>query len=141
MKGNFLAENFEIMNRSAQFGNALIDRKEFKQWFVGPFIPESLGLRHTSGVEIKWGCHTKGETREQWAQGGKQATISILVRGKFRLRFRSPHDGGTVTEYVLEKEGDYVIWPPKVDHTWSVEEDCVILTVRWEDQADVPTRL
>ncbi len=122
------------MNRFAQFGNAWMDRKDFKQWFVGPFIPESLGLRNASGVEIKWGVHAKGETRGQWATGGSLATVSILIRGKFRLLFRSPH-GGDVTEYLLEKEGDYVIWPPQVDHTWSVEEDCVILTVRWAERA------
>lgn len=127
------------MVRSAQFGNALIDRQDFKQWFMGPFVPESLGLRHTSGLEIKWGRHAKGDARDQWAQSGKLTTISILLRGRFRLLFRSPdHNGNEVTEYLLEKEGDYVIWPPEVDHTWSVEEDCDILTVRWEEQSDAP---
>jgi len=33
------------------------------------FIGESLGLRHTDDVELKWGVHKAGEAREEWVKG------------------------------------------------------------------------
>jgi hypothetical protein len=31
----------------------------------------------------------------------------------------------------LEKEGDYVVWGPGIDHCWQAEKDSIVITVRW----------
>jgi len=48
----------------------------------------------------------------------------ILVRGRFRLDL-------SVASTTLEKEGDYAVWGPGIDHSWQAEEDSVVITVRW----------
>jgi len=56
-------------------------------------------------------------------------SMSVLIRGRFRLTFRR---GNVTEEILLEKEGDYAVWLPGVEHTWIAEaEETVILTVRW----------
>ena len=59
--------------------------------------------------------------------------MSLLVRGRFLLRFRSPQFRDKVTEQRLVREGDYAIWDTDVEHTWVVEEDSVIFTIRWKE--------
>ena len=56
-------------------------------------------------------------------------SLSILVRGRFRLTFP---DG----EALLVTPGDYALWPPGVAHGWTAEEDCVVVTVRWPSRRD-----
>jgi len=84
-------------------------------------------------VEMKWGMHRKGETRTGWAACSEMRTISLLVSGRFRLQFRSPRAPETVTEQVLSRPGDYALWGTDVEHVWMVEDDAVILTVRWRE--------
>lgn len=48
----------------------------------------------------------------------------LLVSGKFRLDLSA----GSVTS---EKQGDYVVWGPGIDHSWQADEDSVVVTVRW----------
>jgi quercetin dioxygenase-like cupin family protein len=36
---------------------------------------------------------------------------------------------------LLERQGDYVVWGPGVDHSWRAEEESVVLTVRWPSVA------
>ena len=91
-------------------------------------------LRTSSTVEMKWGHHRKGDQRREWAGCSDKITMSVLVRGKFRLRFRSPADGSKVIERLLEREGDYAIWGTDAEHTWIVEEEAVIFTVRWKEK-------
>ena len=126
-------------------GNALVDGQPFNSWFVGDLKKwvvaktsgrpaSSFNLRQSQIVEMKWGEHRAGEERTGWALCSDKRTISILVRGKFLLRFRSPTDREQIIDQWLEREGDYAIWGNDVEHTWLVEEDSVILTVRWRDQ-------
>jgi hypothetical protein len=126
-------------------GNALVDGHPFNSWFIGdlkkwvaaktPDPPTSIfNLRQSQIVEMKWGEHRAGEVRTDWALCSDKRTISILVRGKFLLRFRSPTDREQIIDQRLEREGDYAVWGNDVEHTWLVEEDSVILTVRWRDQ-------
>jgi hypothetical protein len=119
-----------------------VDGSDFGHWFVGDLKgwaaqrqadPASPGLRQTSDVEIKWGLHLKGEQRNAWADCSNKRTLSLLVRGRFLLRFRSPQARHQVSELRLLKEGDYAIWSTDVEHIWEVEEDAVILTVRWSE--------
>ena len=124
-------------------GNAVADGTPFHSWFVGNLKgwttsglsagPPGFGLRTSSTVEMKWGTHRTGEQRPEWAGCSDKMTMSLLVRGRFRLRFRSPGNRSEITEHLLAREGDYAIWGTEAEHTWIVEEDAVIFTVRWKE--------
>lgn len=118
-------------------GNASADGAPFGHWFIGDVARwsggklEAAGLRQSSALEIKWGNHSAGEERRAWAPGGNSITMSALIRGRFLLRFRDPARPDEISEVRFLREGDYAIWDGAVEHTWLVEEDSVILTVRW----------
>jgi hypothetical protein len=126
-------------------GNAATDGALFNGWFIGQlekWASEKAGaeggsfaLRDSAIVEMKWGVHSAGEARADWAPCSEHTTLSLLVRGKFLLRLRSPHDRTAIAEQRLAREGDYAIWGTDVEHTWLVEEDAVIFTVRWREKA------
>jgi hypothetical protein len=126
-------------------GNASVDGLPFQSWFVGnlekwaanrntPLPGRPFDLNQSSAVEIKWAEHRAGEMRPDWAECSDKRSISILVRGKFLLRFRSPENPGETVERRLEHEGDYAIWGTNAEHTWVVEEDSVVVTVRWRER-------
>jgi len=124
-------------------GNAFVDGRAFKQWFVGDiakwwkgdsFDESKFGLRNTQDVEIKWGVHKKGEKREKgWSSCSDWTAISILVSesGDFIVEFRTKYDHSQPKARLI-KQGDYVIWREDVEHCWRAEQDSVILTVRWK---------
>jgi len=115
-------------DESFYFGNAPLDQIRGTGWFVGQFVPAELGQRHQTAVELKWGTHLDGEKRHQsWAQG-HATTISILLRGVLRVEF---HSGSTSQVVTLEREGDYVVYGPKVVHSWEATGDTLVLTVRF----------
>jgi hypothetical protein len=105
------------------FGNANDASPEYKGWFTGHFVGEPDDLEHSEAVEIKWGVHGPGDERAEWSSD-QATTITILIRGRMRMIFQD-------REYVLEKEGDYVIWASAIPHKWAVEADSLIITVRW----------
>lgn len=119
-------------------GNALQDGRQSSPagWFVGHFI-DNDALRRTKDVEIKWGIHTTGATNGSFSTNQTARTMSVLIRGRFRLTFL---DGEKARDVLLEKEGDYVLWGSGIPHNWKAEEDSVVLTVRWPsvmtDQVD-----
>jgi len=124
-------------------GNAATQNSVFKGWFIGPLQnwaagqkaeAAPFGLRESAVVEMKWGVHSAGETRSEWAPCSDQTTISLLVRGRFLVRFRSSRDQSRIVEQRLSREGDYAIWGTDVEHTWMAEKDSVIVTVRWREQ-------
>jgi hypothetical protein len=125
-------------------GNAARDGAPFDFWFVGdvqkwtqalsdPDAAKPAGLRQSHVLEIKWGAHEAGAQRSDWAPCARTMTMSLLVRGRFLLRFRTAAAREEIVEHRLEREGDYVIWGTDVEHTWIVEEDSLILTVRWRE--------
>jgi hypothetical protein len=124
-------------------GNAVADGAPFHSWFVGNLkswtepglaaTQPDFGLRASSTVEMKWGTHRAGERRTKWAACSDKMTMSLLVRGKFLLRFRSPGNRPEIIEQLLAREGDYAIWGTETEHTWVVVEDAVIFTVRWKE--------
>jgi hypothetical protein len=123
-------------------GKAGADGHDFGGWLVGNLsgwsaakAPRDFGLRQSSAVEIKWGVHRAGEKRNSWAGCSEQRTLSVLVSGKFLLQFRSPSARGSVKEQRLLEPGDYVVWSTDVEHTWIVEEDAIVFTVRWQERA------
>ncbi len=105
-------------------GNAVDDGADYRGWLLGHFINPGDGVRQTDALEIKWGTHPAGDERREWVVHEERTTLLLLVRGRFRLDLSV----GSVT---LEREGDYVVWGPGIDHSWRAEADSVVLTVRW----------
>jgi hypothetical protein len=103
-------------------GNAITDAKN--GWFVGSFFDPSLGLRLSKDVEIKWGIHKAGETRQEWVTGEFRTTISILISGEWEMIFRDK----TVQ---MKKQGDFIMWDQGVDHKWRAISDTTIVSKRW----------
>jgi hypothetical protein len=118
------------------FGNASVEGANRWGWFLGHFITPTDDPRSTPILEVKWGVHKAGDGRNQWATNVEATTLSILINGRFRLQFPEQ-------EFVLSREGDYVLWCPGVPHYWSAEEDSTVLTVRWpskpEDSREILT--
>lgn len=96
-------------------------------WFGGHFI-DNRSVLHSRDVEIKWGVHAAGDCKNRYVVNQHARTVSVLVRGRFRLFFRQGH---LERDVVLEREGDYAAWDAGVAHRWTADLDCVVLTVRW----------
>jgi hypothetical protein len=105
-------------------GNANKDGKDYRGWLVGHFIGDPDDIRATKDVEIKWGAHPAGEERAGWVTDEYRTTILLLIRGHFRLNLPAE-------SFLLETEGDYVMWGAGVDHSWQAEQDSIVLTIRW----------
>ncbi|MET7476594.1 signal peptidase I [Streptomyces sp. NPDC005648] len=104
-------------------GNAGIDAPLDRGWLLGHF-KEPDDPRHSDAVEVKWGVHPRGDERPQWVRGEKRTALLVLISGRFRVEFPE-------RSVILERQGDYVVWGPGVDHSWFAEEESVLLTVRW----------
>ncbi|GII23187.1 signal peptidase I [Planosporangium mesophilum] len=105
-------------------GNAADDGQAHRGWILGHFIEPADGVRATSAVEVKWGTHPAGQQRDAWYTDEQRTTMLLLISGRFRLDL-------SVGSVVLERQGDYVVWGPGIDHSWQAEEDSVVVTVRW----------
>jgi hypothetical protein len=117
-----------VINRNDLVSNGNATKDGNRGWFVGQFVPQSLGLAHQRTLEIKWGRHAKGERRQRFAKSVTATTISILVGGSFITRVRLP-DG--IREIALTAPGDYIAFGPGVDHSWEAPEDALVITVRF----------
>ncbi|WP_405835612.1 signal peptidase I [Streptomyces sp. NBC_01518] len=111
------------MEDSVYVGNAGKDAALDRGWLLGHFKAEGSPL-HSDAVEVKWGVHPRGEQRAQWVKGEVRAALLVLISGRFRMEF----PGRSV---LLEEQGDYVVWGQGVDHSWTAEDESVVLTVRW----------
>ncbi|MBD2773730.1 signal peptidase I [Iningainema tapete] len=112
------------MESKVIFGNAVTESASRGGWFLGHFITPVEDPRSTEALEVKWANHKTGDSRKEWAVNNEATTLSILIKGQFRLTFED-------REIVLASVGDYVLWCPGVGHTWVAESDCTIVTVRW----------
>lgn len=123
------------MTAQVVFGNANVEGTSRWGWFLGHFVTAADDPRSTNALEVKWAVHKAGEGRTQWATNVEATTLSILIKGRFRLQFPEQ-------EILLSHEGDYALWCPGVPHSWCAEDDSTILTVRWPsksgDSVDVP---
>jgi hypothetical protein len=123
------------MSPQVVFGNAQVESVNRWGWFLGHFVTPRDDPRSTSLLEVKWGVHKAGDGRREWAVNAEATTLSILIQGRFRLQFPEQ-------EFLLSREGDYVLWLPGVSHSWLAEEDSTVVTVRWpskpEDSIEVP---
>jgi hypothetical protein len=57
--------------------------------------------------------------------------MSILIRGDFTFTFREKSNHDNQSEVRLYNEGDYVVWQEDMEHTWRMDVDSEILTLRW----------
>ncbi|WP_053641476.1 MULTISPECIES: signal peptidase I [unclassified Streptomyces] len=114
------------MNDRVYKGNAGKDALDDQGWLLGWFKP-SDDVRHSTDVEVKWGVHPRGDQRSIWVTGEERECLLVLVSGKFRVQFHEEDGGDTL----LEEPGDYVVWGRGVDHSWTAEEESVVMTVRW----------
>ena len=105
-----------------EHGNATDDRDD-KNWLVGQFVADTQSLTHTVDVEIKWADHAAGQQQSEW-QSATGTSIGILISGDITVSF---HDGSVN----LTRPGDYVLWPPEVEHRWHTSAATRMLTVRW----------
>lgn len=104
-------------------GNFNGESNNHRGWIMGHFM-EDMSPFKTENVEIKWGIHKAGKSKEVIAQNTKSHSLGILIRGKFTFVFKTQN-------VTLVKEGDYVFFPSGTPHSWIADEDCLILTVRW----------
>ncbi|MCP4373865.1 MAG: metallophosphoesterase [Deltaproteobacteria bacterium] len=109
-------------------GNASIEgkKKNVNGWIIGHFIKHIEGLRRSTDIEIKWGVHPKGEARHEPNLCNWAITFTLLIKGVFKVSFADPHE-----PILLEKEGDYVMTPQGLAHSWMAQQDSTVLTVRW----------
>jgi quercetin dioxygenase-like cupin family protein len=111
------------MDDGVYVGNAARDGALDAGWLMGHFKPPG-DARHSEAVEVKWGVHEPGEERAEWAVGEQRTALLVLVSGRFRVELRD-------RSVLLERQGDYIVWGPGVDHSWRADEASVVLTVRW----------
>ena len=105
-------------------GNAAEDGAETRGWILGHFIDPSKGVRSSKDVEVKWFIHPAGDRRHEWTADDQRTTFVLLVEGNFRIDL-------TEASITLEKQGDYTVWGPGIDHSWEALSDSVVITVRW----------
>lgn len=111
------------------YGNADTAGLPTREWFTGPFIPESAGLR-SAPVELKWSHRPMGWVRG-WSPKADGTSMTLLIAGAMHLEFRGAAEGTVI----LSKPGDYVMWCPGAEHNCTALEDCTVLTVRFGENA------
>ncbi|MFJ2211496.1 signal peptidase I [Streptomyces sp. NPDC101062] len=111
------------MNSGVYVGNASKDAADDRGWLLGHFKAPG-DPRHSHDAEIKWGTHPRGDRRTAWVTGEERTGLLVLISGRFRMEFPDH-------SVLLEEQGDYVVWGPGVDHSWTAEDDSVVMTVRW----------
>lgn len=104
-------------------GNANAASAATRGWFIGRFIDEPGSLANASEVEVKWGDHPAGDERTEWGSS-ESTTLVILLRGDFIVRFPD-------REFEMANEGDYVLFEPKLNHSWKAVADSLVVSVRW----------
>ena len=112
------------MGDSWYTGNAYADGDTHRGWLLGHFIEPDTAIRATGALEVKWGIHPDGDERASWTTGEDRTTMVVLISGRFCVSL-------SVEEVTLDRQGDYLVWGPGIEHSWRALEDSVVLTVRW----------
>lgn len=73
---------------------------------------------------MKWSVHPAGEKRAEWAPGDRQATLVLLIAGKFRIDLDD-------TSITLARQSDYAVWGPGIGHSWEALSDTTVVAIRW----------
>ncbi|MEH6445593.1 MAG: hypothetical protein V7784_16990 [Oceanospirillaceae bacterium] len=131
-----------------EYGNVNKLDTQSTGWFIGfsdwtkCIITDDSGLRFVpseaqlKGLCVKWMQHHKGDPRGYNKPVSIGRTVSILVSdtGGFRLEFcmEKNFQIDEKKSYLLQNQGDFVIWGSQLYHQAIVEKDSTILTIRWE---------
>lgn len=101
-----------------------------KGWFIGYFVdPEDTvkNTFHEHNFEVQWARLTAGQTKKNGPARNREAkTLCILIDGHLKIKFRDSEE-----KKILRVQGDYVYFPPGVNHYWEAIEDTVTMTIRW----------
>ena len=116
------------MNDNWHSGNAEEDGRDTRGWILGHFIEPPESVRSSNDLEIKWGIHPQGDKRYEWTADDQRTTLVLLIEGNFRVDL-------TEASITLEKQGDYVVWGPGIDHSWEAISPSIVATVRWPSPA------
>ncbi len=110
-------------------GNVRVDRDD-KQWLVGAFRETGIPLYDPSRFEVGFTDHRQGACRpcENASASPDQRSLTILLHGRFQLSFLVD---GILYKCLLEHQGDYVLWEPRVLHWWESVTDSTVITIRW----------
>jgi len=103
-------------------GNADLEGRFRRGWFIGHFLSAD-DLRKTDDVEVKWSNVLAESGEDEWSSYDA-TSLAFLVKGKAHVWFKN-------SDIVLAKEGGYVLWGPGVMHRWKVEDNALVITVRW----------
>jgi hypothetical protein len=118
-------------------GNAIIDGYKTGGWIVGN-KPSMAGLFKNTDVFIKYGLHHNGDECKQPYQPSSKINVSILVYGgPFMYSFKD-YSGNDLSDQVLEKPGDYVIYGTNVTHTWKALRESTVITVQFTPEKNDP---
>ncbi len=112
--------------RNISTGNAALTGRSHGGWFVGSFLSNEAGIRHTDAVEMKWGLHMAGDVRTDVNDRAGMHSLAILVTGVFIIEFPTLGE-----EVMLSNTGDYVLYGPDIAHSWRAIEASTVLTIRW----------
>jgi hypothetical protein len=131
-----------------EFGNVKNLDTQSTGWFIGfsdwtkfdpsdgsalRFVPPEAQLK---GLCVKWMQHHVNDARGFNKPISTGRTMSLLISevGGFRLEFSLEKIFQTDEKksYLLQEQGDFVIWGSQLYHQAIVEKESTILTIRWE---------
>jgi hypothetical protein len=105
--------------------------KDQRGWIFGHFVPErsKLGICKNRKFEVHWGKHKEGNENENITYNNKAYTFVILIKGKFSIiLYKNKKEK---KEYILKKEGDFILFGPKIPHDWRALKNTLTFTIRW----------
>lgn len=85
-----------------------------------------------SGVAIrsvKYSFHKVTDKLRPDAPPDDETRITILLEGEWEQHFWTKGDKSDLETFKLQKEGDYLLWPPGYYHTWKPLKNSTMLTV------------
>ncbi|MFZ5391893.1 MAG: signal peptidase I [Patescibacteria group bacterium] len=104
----------------------IVSHPETKGWFLGCFMakyPEFL----SDDVELKWARHKKGDIKPGLSATSTTKTFTILISGKFFIRFPELNQ-----EVTLAQLGDFVFYDAsQTSHKAEASEDSLLLVIRY----------
>ena len=99
-------------------------------WFLGHFMTKYPDFM-SDEVELKWARHEKGDKKDRPQAKTTTKTITILISGKFLIRFpKKNHD------VILARLGDFIYYDASQDkHTREALEDSLLLVIRFPSKS------
>jgi hypothetical protein len=127
-----------ILSRAIYVGNVARDRRKFKNWFIGSFLP-SDNIRHSKDVEVKWSFHKTPFEQVSYKSNKTATTVCVVLGGACSFKFIG--SGKEMTKNLCD--GEYIIWKPRIPHKLIIATAAELFVVRWpsllDDQVVLPT--